>query len=217
MRIKTLKQAARFVEDAGFAFVFPDNKTPLPSLWGAIAGNPRREMDEEDWGWTKAVERAWDFKNLLGEKRLAYFGRVFRGKGSLVSLEMLPALRAAVASDAPLSPLADRAITRLRHVGAMSTLRLRESLGLDRAKFDRVVLELYRRLLIATVGTDDTETRWPSGVVDAFEHAYPREAKARVKDPLAVLVPKFRAFDLTDRQIAALIGVTQKLLRKKRV
>lgn len=205
MNVRTLKQAAKFVGEAGFAFVFPDNKTPLPSLWGAVSGNPRREMDEEDWGWTQAVELAWDYKNLLGEKRLAYFGRVFRGKGSLISLEMLPAFRALVASDAPLSPLAQAAITRLRNVGAMSTLRLRESLGLDRPKFDRVLVELYRRLLIATVGTDDTETRWPSGVVDAFEHAY---RVKRVRDPLGMVVRKMREWDLTDRQIAALTGAS---------
>lgn len=206
MRVKTLADAARFVEASGFAYVFPDNRVPLPSLWGAVSGNPRREMHEEDRGWTQAVERTWDFKNRLGEKRLAWFGRLLRGKGTLVAPRLLPALRAAL-SGAPLSPDAQRARERLRNVGAMSTLRLRESLGFyaskGRARFDRVLLELYRGLHIANVGTDDTETRWPAGVVDVFERAFPK-----LRPKAAAVLPAFLAAapGLSERRAAQLLG-----------
>lgn len=211
MRVTTLAQAAKFVDAFGFAYIFPDNKMPLPSLWGAVCGNPWREMDNDDWGWTRAVERTWGLKNDLGEKRRAFFGRYFRGKGSLISLAMLPALRAARRSDDPLSPDARRALERLSSVGAMSTLRLRESLGMHgskgHARFDKITVELYRRLLIATVGTDDTESRWPAAVVDTFDRAFPRLPKA--KDAVATLMAKFRAAspEATDRQIGSLLGV----------
>ena len=213
MRVTTLSQAAKFIDSAGFAYVFPDNRMPLPSLWGAVCGNPRREMDEDDWGWTKAVERTWGLKNDLGAERSAFFGRYFRGKGSLISLGMLPALHAARRSDDPLSPDAKRAFERLSNVGAMSTLRLRESLGLHgskgHARFDKITVELYRRLLIATVGTDDTETRWPSGVIDTFKRAFPDVVRSKVVNPVDALVTKFRATspEATDRQIASLLGI----------
>ncbi|MBI2900038.1 MAG: hypothetical protein HYY17_07620 [Planctomycetes bacterium] len=212
MRVTTHAEAVKFVDRAGFAFVFPERRMPLPSLWGAVCGDPRREMEEEDWGWTSAVGRTWDLKVALAAKRRVYVGRAFRGKPSLVSLAMLPALRATIGD--PFRGLSDdarRAYERLSNVGAMSTLRLRESLGWHgpkgRAKFDRLLPELYRRLLIATVGTDGTETRWPAGVVSTTERAFPGLAKPR--DAKTTLVARFRATapDATDRQIEGVLGL----------
>jgi hypothetical protein len=184
--VRTLRDAARFVDGVGLAFVFPDRAARLPSLWGAVCGDPRREMTEDDHGWTKQVALTWDFKDDLGARRLAWFGRFVRGKGTLVSLELLPALVALVGTDASgLSPLAREAYDRIGNVGAFSTLRLRESLRLHgskgNAKFSKTMVELYRRLLIANVGTDDTETRWPSQVVDRTARAYPDAVRAAKK------------------------------------
>ncbi|MBI2932883.1 MAG: hypothetical protein HYY16_14655 [Planctomycetes bacterium] len=176
--VRTYGDALRFIQEAGMAFVFPDKRVSLPSLWGAVGGDPRSAMGEDDWEWTKQVARAWDLKDELGARRGAYFGRFLRGKGTLIALDLLAPLATLVRSDDNLLPAAREAYERLGRVGELSSLRLRESLRLHgaggNAQFDKVLLQLYRRLLIATVGTDDSETHWPAAVVDRLEHAFPK-------------------------------------------
>lgn len=187
MRVRTPAEAARFVDRAGFAFVFPDNRLPLPSLWGAVQGDPLRRMEPDEWDFTKPVARAWDLKDALGEKRRAWYGRLIRGKATLVSREMLPPLFRLVGRRVPpaFPPEARAVFERLRSVGPMSTLRLRTSLRLHgrrgAARFERVLLDLYRGLLIANVGIDGTETRWPAGVVGPFQDAFPGVARAAAR------------------------------------
>lgn len=207
--MRNYRDAVRFVGEAGLAFVFPDNRTPLPSLWGAIAGNPRRGMEEEDWGWTKSVAAAWRLKDELGARRGAVFCRFVRGKGTLVALDLAAALAALVRREDGLSRPAREAFERLGNVGPMSTLRLRESLRLDAGRFNRVMAELHRRLLVANLGTDDTETRWPAAVVGRLERGYPSVAKAagRMARAGAVEAVRRRLPDLEPRFLAAVTGV----------
>jgi hypothetical protein len=189
MRVRTLGEAARFVDRSGFAYVFPDNRLPLPSLWGAVQGNPLRRMEPDEWDFTKPVARAWDLKDALGEKRRAWYGRLIRGKATLVSLEMLPALFRLVGRRVPpaFPPEARALCERLRSVGPMSTLHLRMSLRLSgsrgAARFEKILLGLYRGLLIANVGIDGTETRWPASVVGLFRDIFPGVIRAAARLP----------------------------------
>ncbi len=215
MRVRTLSEAARFVDEAGFAYVFPDNRIPLPSLWGAVCGDPRRPMDPDDWGWTNAVARTWDLKDALGEKRRAWFGRFFRGKGSLISRAMLPPLYRLVGGSETggLPPEGRELCERLRNVGPMSTLRLRASLRLSgsrgNARFSKVTVALYRRLRICNAGVDDRETRWPAAVIALFARRYPEAVKAaaRLSEEEAMRRVLSRAPDLKPRALAALFGL----------
>jgi len=215
MRVRTLREAGRFVDRAGFAYVFPDNTVPLPSLWGAVQGDPLRPMEPDEWDFTKAVARAWDLKDALGEKRRAWFGRFFRGKATLVSLEMLPPLFRLVGSrDARgLPPEGREIVERLGNVGPMSTLHLRMSLRLvgsrGAARFEKVLLGLYRKLLIANVGIDETETRWPAGVVGLFRDCYPAavRAAARLTRGEALRRVRAKAPPLSPARLASLFGL----------
>lgn len=202
------------MDRAGFAYVFPDNKVPLPSLWGAIQGDPRRPMDPDEWDWTKSVALAWDFKDALGQKRLAWFGRYFRGKGSLISLGMLaPLYRLVGTTDTgDLSDEARRVCDRLRNVGPMSTYHLRMSLRLSgpkgNARFGKIMMELYRRLLVANVGTDDEETQWPAAVIGHFPSCYPATLKAarKLSEEEALRRVLSKAPDVPPRSLCALFG-----------
>lgn len=209
-----MRDAARFVDQAGFAYVFPDNKIPLPSLWGAVQGDPRRPMEPDEWDWTKAVALAWDLKDALGEKRLAWFGRFFRGKGSLVSLEALPALFRLVGGGTDgLLPEGRQVCERLRNVGPLSTFHLRMSLRLSgpkgNARFGKVMLQLYRRLLVANVGRDEEETQWPAAVIGLFADCYAGAVKAAAKlsEEAARRRVLEQAPDLPPRSLSALFGV----------
>ncbi len=215
MRVQTLKDASAFVNAAGLAYVFPDNKNPLPSLWGAVSGDPMKEMDHDDWGWTKQVARTWELKDELGAKRKAYFGRFVRGKGTLIALDLLSPLMALIDGD-DLPSLPREAYDRLGNVGALTTFRLRESLRLHGKKgtqaFNKTMLALYRRLLIANVGADDSETRWPSAVIDRVDHAYPQVVRTSrtLKRDAAIAAIRKRLPKAGPRFLATITGVASK-------
>jgi hypothetical protein len=211
--VRTYGDAVRFVRDAGLAFVFPDNRTSLPSLWGAVSGDPLREFEEDDHGWTRQVATTWRLKDELGARRGVYFGRFVRGKGTLIAPDVLTALAALVWKDDDLSVAGREAYRRLGNVGAMSTLRLRESLRLHGPKatraFNRVMLELYRRLLVANVGADDSETRWPAVVVDRTDrvHADAVRSGQRLAPEEAIATLRRRVPAAEPRFLAAVTGV----------
>jgi hypothetical protein len=213
-----LNEAARFVNAAGLAYVFPDNKNPLPSLWGAVSGDPMKGMDHDDWGWTKPVARTWELKDELGAKRKAYFGRFVRGKGTLIALDLLAPLLSLIDAD-DLTSLPKEAYDRLGHVGKLSTFRLRESLRLHGKKgtqaFNKTMLALYRGLLIANVGADDSETRWPSAVIDRVDRAYPQVVRAarKLKRDDAIAAIRKRLPHAEPRFLATITGVASKSWR----
>jgi hypothetical protein len=214
MRVRTLSDAAAFVRRAGFAYVFPDGRVALPSLWGAVQGAPLRPMARDEWDWTPAVARAWDLKDELGRAGRAWFGRYFRGKGSLIAPSMLAPMLRLVGPTRPgeLLPEGREVVARLGRVGPLSTYRLRLSLGLDgkrgAARFERVMLQLYRRLLVANVGADDSETRWASAVVGLTAARFPaaRAAAARLSREEALRRVRSRAPALSSRALDALFG-----------
>ncbi len=100
-RLKTLRQrtfrlsagarltdpagALDFVKARGFVFFWPVKGVPLPSLWTAVAGD-RPVADEHDdpghvtWGW----------KDGSLDKRIWYYGKILRRKGTFISLEIAP-------------------------------------------------------------------------------------------------------------------------------
>jgi hypothetical protein len=59
LRLRSLEQARRFVDDVGFCLLFPAPGMVIPTLWEAICGEPRpipqRHHDEPEldhtWRW----------------------------------------------------------------------------------------------------------------------------------------------------------------------
>ncbi len=95
--IKTITQAARFIDQAGFCLLFPIKGLKLPSLWAAVkASSPRQRRGKPARSFNLAADwdddalRLWGWKDELPRRRLCYFGKYFRGKQSLISLAFLP-------------------------------------------------------------------------------------------------------------------------------
>ncbi len=84
-RLTTPAQAQKFVDERGFVFFWPVKGMTLPSLWTAVAGD-RPGADEHDdpghvtWGW----------KDNALDKRVWYYGKILRRKGTFISLEIAP-------------------------------------------------------------------------------------------------------------------------------
>ena len=97
-RVLTLAEAVGFIDATGYCMLFPVNKVPLPSLYYAVT----RRNPHVDFVWDKYSVMLWRWKDELPRRRRAFYAKYFRGRGTFISLKMLPhflAMReAAVAS-----------------------------------------------------------------------------------------------------------------------
>src|SRR3989304_1649218 len=84
-RLRNVKQAVQFANERGFIYFWPITGVELPSLWAAVAGN-RPVADEHD----DAGHVTWGWKDQSLDKRWWYYGKLLRGKATLVSLKLLP-------------------------------------------------------------------------------------------------------------------------------
>jgi hypothetical protein len=166
LRVRGERSALRFVNAVGFCFTLSHFDLPVASLYVAVCGRrnprwPRRTHHDPEIGLT------WNLKNSLPGKRLTYYGKLVRGKPTLVSLDLLPAFCALIREgkgsgdyivdyrQGRMTRAAVRILEALHERGALPTPDLRRVVamhGAERtAEFDRTMAELQRGLWIAKV------------------------------------------------------------------
>lgn len=155
--------AVAYVEERGFVYFWPIKGVDLPSLWTAVAG-ARPVADRHDdpghvtWGWKDS---------LLGARRW-YYGKLLRGKATMVALDTLPHFYALSdnfgdADDYLLEYEAGRLTVEAKQVyealaakGALDSLALRREARLlgkeSNTRFERALVDLQRSLRILPVG-----------------------------------------------------------------
>ncbi|HEX9013045.1 MAG TPA: crosslink repair DNA glycosylase YcaQ family protein, partial [Anaerolineaceae bacterium] len=85
LRLRSIDEAVRFVEERGYIFFWPNRDLVFPSLWAAAAGDRPVPDEHDDPG-----HITWDWKDsLLGKKRW-YYARVIRRRNTIISLETAP-------------------------------------------------------------------------------------------------------------------------------
>jgi len=187
-RIGSLERAAAFVEDVGFALLFPKSGVALPSLWEAASDRPIHELGRE---WGPDAERVWGWKDALPLRGLAWYGRFLRGRPSFLAPDLLADLypRSGAPGDleeAELSPEAYRIARILLRSGPQPTSALREALDAEGARggerFDRALSELGRGLVVTHFGTEDEGAGWPSAVLELTTRAF-RLPRRRSRGP----------------------------------
>jgi hypothetical protein len=174
-----IDRVARFIDDVGFALLFPTNGVELPSLWEAASDRPLRDAVEA-WGGSD-IDRVWRWKDELPRRGLAWYGAFVRGRKSFLSPSLLADLyprsgRPDDLAEVELSPNAHRIARILLLDGPQSTAVLREALDVHgRAageRFSRAVGELGRALVVTNFGTQDEGTGWPSAVLELTARAF---------------------------------------------
>ena len=166
LKVRGERSALQFVNAVGFCFTLSHFGLPVPSLYVAVCGRrnprwPRRTHHDAEIGLT------WNLKDSLPAKRLVHYGKLVKGKPTLVSLDLFPAFCALIREgkgsgdyildyrQGRMTRAAVLVLEALHERGALATPDLRKAVamhGAERtAEFDRAMAELQRGLWIAKV------------------------------------------------------------------
>jgi hypothetical protein len=163
LRVRSAREAVRFVNAVGFCstfYVFPEGP---PSLWEAVVGRPRPRWPRRSHH-DAGVGLTWELKDVLPQRREVYYGKLLQGRPVLVALDLFPAFYALArgrqtAKDYPseyaagrLSVTAKRIMDNLMRESPQYTRGLRaECFMLEPSKtreFERAMAELQQGLWI---------------------------------------------------------------------
>jgi hypothetical protein len=175
--VGSIQRAASFIEDVGFALLFPKAGMALPCLWEVAT---EQAFQDQEWG--PDAERVWGWKDELPLRGLAWYGRFLRGRPSFLAPSLLADLypRAGRPEDfeeANLSRDAYRIARILLRSGPQPTSALREALAVEGREggeaFTAALTELGRALVITHFGTEAEGAGWPSAVLELTVRAFP--------------------------------------------
>jgi hypothetical protein len=161
-RVKTIERATSFLDDVGFALLFPTPRVFAPSLWEAVTGE---DIEPFAAGMGPDEQKVWTWKDELPRRGLAWYGAFVAGRGSFLSPELLAALYpgAGTVDDHESLPLSRTAheIARALADEPLPSAVLRTLIG-ARNRYQRGIAELQRQLLVTTAGVQQSDTGWPS-------------------------------------------------------
>ena len=189
-RVRTASDAVRFIDAVGFCLLFPITGLPLPSLYFACA---RREPTS----WDRYCLLIWKWKDEFGRRRVAFYSKYFRGRGTFISLKMLPhflALESSAygANDCDRAYSAGRVSADARTLwealaahGPLATLELRHACKFDSTagnrRFKKAILQLSRLLIVFHSGAEQETDSWASNRFDLTARAFPAAITAAHK------------------------------------
>jgi len=183
--IRSPKGALRFVNEVGFAFLWPIDGLDLPSLWGAVAGDRPVASEHDD-----PAHITWRWKDESLGKRLWYYGKLIRGKATFVSHQVLPDFYALSPRLGDLDDFchayeggqliweALKIAEVLLKRGATDTIALRTLSFMTspgaKYRFERALTELQRGLWILPVAVAEVGSWHYAFVYDMVDRVFPR-------------------------------------------
>lgn len=173
-RVKTITDAARFIDDVGFCLLFASTQNlELPSLFEAVKGKRDAHIDD----WDADSDKVWVWKNDLPASKRAYYGKALAGgKPVFISLKLLPYIYALRAPrdvnqeyrHGRVSLEAKRVYDALRERGPTPAIELRRAAGFERKdgtrRFHQGLDELQRAMVVTPVGAVVESGAWASQI-----------------------------------------------------
>lgn len=184
-RLSSKEEAVTFVDERSFVFFWPIKDVLMPSLWSAVAGdrpvaNAHDDPGHVTWGWKD---------DMLGERQW-YYGKILRGRATMISLNVAPAFYALSENYGEpeldyLQLYQDGLMTREAKVvyetilerGPIDTVKLRREARMTSRKsnspFNRAMTYLQRDFKILPVGVSESGGWNYSFIYDAVHRHYP--------------------------------------------
>jgi hypothetical protein len=186
-RVATPADAVRFIDAVGYCLLFPLRGVPLPSLYYVCA-------HREPADWDRYCQLIWKWKDHLGHRRRALYARYFKGRGTFISLNLLPHFLAMegstfAAGDFDRAYAAGRITADARLLweelaahGPLATLELRHACRFDTTAgnrcYKKAMLQLSRMLVIFHSGTEQESEAWASSRFELTARAFPQALAA---------------------------------------
>jgi hypothetical protein len=171
-RVGSIERAAAFIDDVGFALLFPTPRVLAPSLWEAVTGE---DLEPFATGMGANEAKVWAWKDELPRRGLAWYGAFLAGRGSFLSPAVVAALYPGKGDSddhesLPLSPTAHE-IARALAGEPLPSAELRALIG-DRNRYQRAIVELQRQLLVTNAGVQENHSGWPSSLLELTCHRF---------------------------------------------
>lgn len=185
-RLSSKGEAVAFVNERGFVFFWPIKDILMPSLWAAVAGdrpvaNAHDDPGHVTWGWKD---------EMLGERQW-YYGKILRGRATMLSLDIAPVFYALSENYGEpeldyLQLYEDGLMTREAKVvyetilerGPIDTVTLRREARMTSRKsnspFNRAMTYLQRDFKILPVGVSESGGWNYSFIYEATHRHYPQ-------------------------------------------
>jgi hypothetical protein len=211
--VRSLDQAAAWVDEVGLALVFPKADVVLPSLWEQVNGSPERNWSVRDADgtfvrWTDEMGFLWGAKDELPAHGLVCVGKHVARVATCVAPRLLPALVGAAEAH-ELEGL-ERAVSEaVAEAGPLTGPALREELGAPKKEVDRAVASLHRRLVLTNAHLVEQDGPWGAIAHDLLARKWqlpkllPARDEARRTLAATVLV---HAGELTAADLAGPLG-----------
>jgi hypothetical protein len=189
-----VSSALKHINKKGMLLVFPqENKKEPPSLWYEFFPRTKMRWEWDENGDTK-VSDLWMLREKLSLSRKTIYTKWFRGRATLISLDLFPAMLKAANPDLPeargLTFTAREILDLLEEDSPLSTKQLKRLSGLQgraaESSYTRALKELWDRMLIVAYGEVDEgafpslavgstkvlfEDQWNEAVSMSFEEA----------------------------------------------
>jgi hypothetical protein len=226
--VRTLEQAAAFVDRVGIALVFGKADVVLPSLWDEVCGPGGdwavRDENGKAVSFTPEFDRLWHWKDDLPEQRRVCAGRhLARDAAALISPKLVSTLYALTGRAGTPEDFHELELARLElevaeavlAEGPVSAPELRRLLATDDKKgVDKAIKRLQRELVLTNAGVTAQDAGWPAVRQDVFARRWrarlkrlPEEDKARRTLAKTVLGA---AGEVSEADLAGALGWTKR-------
>ncbi len=224
LRLRSKEDGLAFVNERGYVYFWPIKGILLPNLWMAVAGNRPVADAHDDPG-----HITWGWKDEMLDKRQWYYGKILRGKATMIALEIVPYFYALsenygdpendylqLYDDGLLSREAKMIYEILLKEGPLDTVNMRRLVHMtgkaSNSPFERALVSLQRDFKILPVGIAQAGAWRYSFIYDLVHRYYPelpeKARPVRRSDARRILVERYLV-----SVGAATTGDTQKLFQ----
>jgi hypothetical protein len=174
--VRTLEQAAAFVDDVGLALLLPKADVVLPSLWEEVNGSPERswairEPDGTFVRWSEEMSFLWGAKDDLPAAGLVCVGKHLAKVVACIAPRLVPTLVAANGGEPEGSGLL--VAETIREAGPLTGPQLREATGLTRKEADKAIVSLHHTLVLTSSHLVEQDGPWGALAHDLLERKWP--------------------------------------------